>query len=434
MTFRGNWLFVNDKFCEMVGYSRQALADTEYSVITHPDDVLQDWELYQKLVEGQLESYTVEKRYIHKNGQAIWTSIYRALQRDQYKKPLYSITVAVDITQRKQAEEALQDSQADLNRAQSIAHIGSWRMDVRQNILTWSAEAYRIFGIPADVPMTYEKFLACVHPDDKNYVDSQWEAALRGEKYDIEHRIIAQGQIKWVREKAELELDKNGELSGGFGAVQDITALKQAEEALRESERFIKSIAEASPHWFYVFDLDSMSLSYANRPIVQDLGYPAQMQNVTTLDAFSAFMPADELPHLNRVIEEWCALPDGSIRDDEYYLSHADGSIRYFAGREIVFSRRPDGTVRQILGLLLDITQRKRAEEALKKLNETLEQRVMERTAELRKSEEQYRAFFNTTVVGTVQVDLNGQFVDVNDTLLPNHRLQPRGTACRCLP
>ena len=142
--------------------------------------------------------------------------------------------------------------------------------------------------------------------------------------------------------------------------------LREAQDALRESERFIKSIAEASPHWFYVFDFDSMGLSYANRPILRDLGYTADVQTVDVLDAFRAFMPAEEMPHLARLLEEWRTLPDGRIRDDEYCLRHADGTLRYFAGREIVFARRPDGTVRQVLGLLLDITDRKRAEQALK--------------------------------------------------------------------
>jgi PAS domain S-box-containing protein len=144
-------------------------------------------------------------------------------------------------------------------------------------------------------------------------------------------------------------------------------------EALRESERFIRSVAEASPHWFYVFDFDRMGLSYANRPILRDLGYPPEVHTtVTGLEAFRAFMPPEEMPHLARLLQEWQTLPDGLVRDDEYLLRHADGSLRYFAGREIVFARRPDGSVQRILGTLLDITGRKRAEEALRAANDEL--------------------------------------------------------------
>jgi signal transduction histidine kinase len=86
--------------------------------------------------------------------------------------------------------------------------------------------------------MTYETFLSAVHPDDREYVDRKWTAALRGEHYDIEHRIIVGNDIRWVRERAELEFDEKGILLGGFGTVQDITERKQAEAELAHLASF----------------------------------------------------------------------------------------------------------------------------------------------------------------------------------------------------
>lgn len=162
--------------------------------------------------------------------------------------------MGIDITERKTAEQALKVanealeqrvaertaelelSEADLNRAQVVAQTGSWRLNTRLNQLVWSAETYRIFGITPETPMTYESFLSAIHPDDRAYVDMQWTAAMQGKQpYDIEHRIIVDGSIKWVREKAELEFDAKGALLGGFGAVQDITARKAAEERIKAS-------------------------------------------------------------------------------------------------------------------------------------------------------------------------------------------------------
>jgi PAS domain S-box-containing protein len=142
--------------------------------------------------------------------------------------------VFMDVTERKRTEEALRESQADLNRAQAVAHTGSWRLDVRKNELRWSDETHRMFGIPPGTLMTYEAFLAAVHPDDRDFVDRSWAAALRGEPYDIEHRILVGDQVKWVRERAELEFDAQGVLLGGFGTVQDVTERKQAELRLAE--------------------------------------------------------------------------------------------------------------------------------------------------------------------------------------------------------
>ncbi len=135
------------------------------------------------------------------------------------------------------AEADLRHSEADLKRAQSLAHTGNWRLDVRHNKLVWSAETYRIFGIPEGAPLTYETFLAAIHPDDRAFVDREWQAALGRAPYDLEHRILIGDEVRWVREKAELEFDAQGALLGGFGAVQDITDRKRAEEALIRSEK-----------------------------------------------------------------------------------------------------------------------------------------------------------------------------------------------------
>ena len=145
------------------------------------------------------------------------------------------------ITKRKRAEDSLRESQKDLNRAQAVANTGSWRLDLRRNELLWSDETYRMFGIQAGTPLTYEVFLSKVHPEDREYVDKKWQAALRGERYDIEHRILVNGEVKWVREKAELDFNEERVLLSGFGTVQDITERKEMEQELR-------STLEASQH------------------------------------------------------------------------------------------------------------------------------------------------------------------------------------------
>jgi PAS domain S-box-containing protein len=128
-----------------------------------------------------------------------------------------------------------------------------------------------------------------------------------------------------------------------------------------------------------------MGVTYVNRPFLGELGYPMEMaERVTQLDAFRDYMEPEEMPHLSRLLDEWRTLPEGHLRQDEYRLRHADGTIRSFAGRELAFARRPDGSVWQIIGSLVDITERKQAEQKLlREAHATLEQRVQERTAEL---------------------------------------------------
>jgi PAS domain S-box-containing protein len=149
-----------------------------------------------------------------------------------------AVLICMDITERKRAEQTIRQTNEDLNRAQAVAHTGSWRLDVQRNELIWSDETHRMFGIPKGAPLTYETFLASVHPDDRDFVDRAWRAALEGESYEIEHRIVVGETIKWVRERAELEFDAQGTLRGGFGTVQDITAWKRAEEQIQSVARF----------------------------------------------------------------------------------------------------------------------------------------------------------------------------------------------------
>jgi PAS domain S-box-containing protein len=159
----------------------------------------------------------------------------------------------------KQAKQALLENEQDLNRAQEVAHTGSWRLDVQRNQLLWSDETHRIFGISRETQMTYETFLSSVHPEDREYVDRKWATALRGEPYDIEHRIIVDDKVKWVRERAELEFDSNGELKGGFGTVQDITERKLIENELRVKDFAVNSAASG----IAIADLDGI-VTYVN--------------------------------------------------------------------------------------------------------------------------------------------------------------------------
>ena len=183
-----------------------------------------------------------------------------------------TIAQGTDITERKQAEQILREQREDLNRAQAVARTGSWRLDVRHDQLLWSDETYRMFGVPKGTPLTYEAFLGFVHPEDRASVDQAWTAALRGQPYDIEHRIVVSDSVKWVRERAELELDKDGTLLAGFGTVQDITERRQAEEAIEQERQRLQALVDASPVGIVLADADGRLL-LVNREAERIFGY-----------------------------------------------------------------------------------------------------------------------------------------------------------------
>lgn len=151
--------------------------------------------------------------------------------------------ILMDVGERKRYERQLRDSREDLKRAQAVAHTGSWRLDLANKKINWSDEARRIFGVAPGTALGFETFLDRVHPDERHTVARKWQDALKnGGPYEVEHRIVVDGEVKWVRERAELEVAENGAVLGGFGTTQDITALKQAEEEIRLSHSRLETM------------------------------------------------------------------------------------------------------------------------------------------------------------------------------------------------
>ena len=155
-----------------------------------------------------------------------------------------SVHVARDITESKRTEAALRASEATLHRAQAVAQVGSWRLDFLSKALEWSVETYRIFGVAVDTPVNREGFLARVHPEDRALIARAWQEATAGKPYDVEHRIVVAGDIRWVRERAELEFDEAGQPRTGIGTVQDITARKEAEMRIRHLNQLLAAVRD----------------------------------------------------------------------------------------------------------------------------------------------------------------------------------------------
>ena len=136
------------------------------------------------------------------------------------------------------ANERLHVSEERLGRAQEIAHLGSWELDLVTNKLTWSDEVYHIFGLqPQQVGATYEAFLEAVHPDDRELVNDAYSSSIRDgrDTYEIEHRVVkrSSGEIRIVHEKCEHFRNEAGEIVSSIGMVHDITIRKKAEEAMQ---------------------------------------------------------------------------------------------------------------------------------------------------------------------------------------------------------
>jgi PAS domain S-box-containing protein len=258
----------------------------------------------------------------------------------------------------KQAKQALLESERDLNRAQAVAHIGSWRLDVWRDQLLWSDETYRIFDIPKGTPMTYETFLSSVHPDDRGYVNQKWTAALRGEPYDIEHRIIVDDKVKWVRERAELEFDSKDKPKGGFGTVQDITERKQAEEALRETKDYLENLINYANAPIIVWN-PKLEITRFNHAFEELTGHSTDEMLGKNVDILiPSNNRVDALKKITRTTkkgERWEAV--------EIPIQHVDGSIRTVLWNSATIFHADGKTPLATIAQGQDITERKKVEQ-----------------------------------------------------------------------
>ncbi|DAB29906.1 MAG TPA: hypothetical protein CFH84_06815 [Sulfurimonas sp. UBA12504] len=161
-----------------------------------------------------------------------WIKTHTEFQYDANKKPIKALGIFQEVSEQVNYEKGLKEKDADLSEAQALAHIGSWRFNIKSDFLEWSDETYRIFGVEVGTPFTYENLLEHIHPDDVERVNLAWEAAMGGDAYDIEHRIIVDGEVKWLHEHAKLKVDAEGKFSNAIGTVQEITQRKLYEQKL----------------------------------------------------------------------------------------------------------------------------------------------------------------------------------------------------------
>lgn len=142
------------------------------------------------------------------------------------------------ITRTREAERKLRESEARLKEAQEIAHLGYWDLDLLQDVLTWSDEVYRIFGLnPQSFGGKLEDFLSAVHPEDRERVSKAYDESIKNrETYDIIHRIVRpDGEIRYVHEQCRTHYDSAGEPTRSLGTVLDVTERQKAEEKLQET-------------------------------------------------------------------------------------------------------------------------------------------------------------------------------------------------------
>jgi formate hydrogenlyase transcriptional activator len=238
----GRCLRANDKLCAIVGYPREELLQLSFQDITHPDDLATDLDHVRRVLSGEIPTYSMEKRYLRKDGSLVWANLTVSLVRTADGQPRHFISVAEDITDRKRAEEALRISEARLAAAIELGGLGFVEVDEDTGTVFADDRLRELVGFPPDRELGMQLvafWMEHVHPDDVPRVLGERQEALDGrrEGLRVEYRYLhpARGET-WIQHIGRpTTRDATGFAVKSFSVFRDITESKRAEEALRHS-------------------------------------------------------------------------------------------------------------------------------------------------------------------------------------------------------
>jgi len=280
------------------------------------------------------------------------------------------------ISDLKHSQQALQKSKALLDATGRMARVGGWELDAKTLEVTWTDATYRIHEVPIGFKPPLQEAINFFHPEDRPKLEKAIRRALdHGEPYDMELRFTtANGKDLWARTKCEPEV-MDGKVIKLKGTFQDITERKQAEEALQASERELKQILEATTDGIWTWNFKTNELTFSPKSYTM-LGYepdefPANYENWLNL------IHPDDRQKALAVAEEYLKTKPDEYKN-EFRLRSSTGDYRRILATARVAERDKNGDAVYMIGNHQDITESRKAEEAL------------------RKSEEQYRMLVDT--------------------------------------
>ena len=357
----GHILSANDRYCEIVGYSREEILGRLLHDFTHPEDWPTNKSLLDKLLINGKPCVS-EKRYQRKDGSVAWANVSTTLVRDKEGQPQSFIALVLDVTLQKLAEQEIRLSEERLRLALEAAHMGTFHWTVATGEIVWSDSFRQIYGLPPDSKASYENWLSSLHPEDRETADLKVRIAMenRGD-FDHEYRILwPDGQERWIAAKGRFYYGQDGTPQHMEGIVSDITDRKLADEALQASEERFRALVEASSNVIYQMNPDWTVMRHlVGRDFIADMEKPSN----TWLEQY---IPSDDRPRVMAVINN--AIRTKGVFELEHPILRVDGSVGYTSSRAIPILD-PNGEITEWFGMASDITTKRQAAQELERMH-----------------------------------------------------------------
>ncbi len=369
------FLRVNRRLCEILGYPQDELLRLTGRQISHPDDLDVINAQRPRLYAGEIDSVRVEKRYLRKDGSIVWVSFTMVVERDAAGKPQYEIAFFDDITARKQAEAALRESEERFRSVVDSANDGILVYDKQLNVVAGNLAAERILGLPlADIigAAGFTSLLPCVHADGSPILPDERPTRLtvRSGK-PLTGQIVGiyrpDGSMNWVSVNTGF-LRRPGDTDwyGVVSTIGDITKQRHAELALSASEALYRQTFELATAGIAHVDLSGRFMK-VNRRLCEILGYGEQEL---------IGRPVKEISHpedRNLTDSQRMRVRSGekhSVRFEKRYIRKSGAIV--WVDLSVALACDASGVPQYEIALFDDITERKKAEAALREAHEEL--------------------------------------------------------------
>ncbi|MDC4205262.1 MAG: PAS domain S-box protein [Candidatus Manganitrophus sp.] len=365
----GRQTYVNQSFCKMVGWSPEELnGATPPFIFWPPEQIDLICHIFENHMRGMIKPGPVELIFRRRNEERFPVSLLVSPLVDTRGVPVGYLASVHDITLLKTSQEKLARRERQLSQAQRLAQLGSWSWDLLTDTVTWSDELYSICGVdPKQFIPCYRTLLQLIHPEDREAVEQATEKAIRERSsFDLTYRIIgADGLMRIHQASGMVSADSLGRATSLAGVAKDITKIKQAEETLRESEERYRSLIANIPDAAWRVRQDGQPV-FISQNIEKIVGYTAEeiCSDGLTL-TFGRIHPEDR----ERVARAFKSLFSKSQKFDvEYRVQRKNGEWIWINDRAVMTYQKEG--LRYADGIVSDITERKKSEEAVRKSEE----------------------------------------------------------------
>lgn len=405
----GKFTFVNDRFCEIVGFSCEELLSLKMQDITAQEFIQTELELYKRVWQNGTP-YVIEKQYIRKDGSRVWVNKNVAPAKNATGETESVICVTIDISKRKRAEEAARAGNELYEIVARTTNDAIWDWNLTTDQLTWNDGVRTLFGYaPEQISDSIDWWYEHLHPEDRERVVNGIQDVIDsgGQEWADEYRFIkVDGSIAEVLDQAFVIRDSDGKPVRMLGGMTDITERKQFEQALRESEERLRLAINISQTSTFEIDLltDEVQTDEIGREIY---GWSAD-EPLTFSKVQTHFHPDDK----EYVIQSVAAALEPQGKDGfevEQRIIRTNGETRWIRvhGRAFFDGEGEQRRAVRCIGTYIDITEQKRAEENLKRIQAETERQ---------------RRFYDTILSNTPDLvyvfDLNHRFTYANEVLL----------------